>query len=51
MRDYLKEGLKYAQLHAEIVERFGRFPHRNKILGRQSTPEEMEFLKQPNSSF
>lgn len=41
----------YAQRHREIIERFGRFPHRNKILGRVSTPEEIEFLKQPGSSF
>lgn len=37
--------------HKEIVDRFGRYPHRNKILGRVSTPEEDEFLKQPGSSF
>lgn len=36
--------------HKEIIDRFGRYPHRNKILGRQSTSEEEEFLKQPNSS-
>ena len=41
----------YAGHHCDIVERFGRFPHRNKILGRASTPEETEFLKQPGSSF
>ena len=41
----------YTGLHRDIVERFGRFPHRNKILGRASTPEEIEFLKQPGSSF
>jgi uncharacterized protein (DUF924 family) len=35
----------------EIVERFGRFPHRNAILGRETTPEEAEFLEGPNSSF
>jgi uncharacterized protein (DUF924 family) len=35
----------------EIVERFGRFPHRNAILDRASTPEEIEFLKTPNSTF
>lgn len=51
VREYLEGGLKYARLHADIIERFGRFPHRNEILGRQSTPEEIEFLKQPNSSF
>jgi uncharacterized protein (DUF924 family) len=37
--------------HQEIIERFGRFPHRNKILGRESTPEEEEFLQQSGSSF
>lgn len=41
----------YSQRHRDIVERFGRFPHRNAILGRASTPEEIEFLKQPGSSF
>ena len=37
--------------HKVIIERFGRYPHRNVILGRQSTVEEVAFLKQPNSSF
>ncbi|WP_171035255.1 DUF924 family protein [Limnobacter alexandrii] len=37
--------------HKEIIDRFGRYPHRNKILNRQSTPEELEFLTQPGSSF
>ena len=37
--------------HKAIIEKFGRYPHRNSILGRESTPEETEFLKQPNSSF
>ena len=37
--------------HQYIIARFGRFPHRNKILGRISTKEEIEFLKEPNSSF
>lgn len=37
--------------HKAIVDRFGRYPHRNKILGRESTPDEIEFLKQPGSSF
>ena len=41
----------YAQRHLDIIKRFGRFPHRNAVLGRQSTPEETEFLKQPGSSF
>lgn len=41
----------YAERHQVIVKRFGRFPHRNAILGRSSTPEEIEFLRQPGSSF
>jgi uncharacterized protein (DUF924 family) len=42
---------RYALLHRDIIRRFGRFPHRNAILGRASTPEELEFLKGPGSSF
>jgi uncharacterized protein (DUF924 family) len=42
---------KWAEAHRAIVDRFGRFPHRNAVLGRISTPEETEFLKQPDSSF
>jgi uncharacterized protein (DUF924 family) len=41
----------YAERHRAIIERFGRFPHRNDILGRQSTAEEIAFLKQPGSRF
>ena len=43
--------LGYAVRHLEIVERFGRFPHRNEILGRRTTPEETKFLSGPDSSF
>jgi uncharacterized protein (DUF924 family) len=43
--------LLYAARHAEIIFRFGRYPHRNAMLGRTSTPEEEKFLKQPISSF
>jgi uncharacterized protein (DUF924 family) len=43
--------LDYAQRHRAIVQRFGRFPHRNAILGRRSTAEELDFLKQPGSGF
>lgn len=43
--------LDFAKKHYEVIRRFGRFPHRNAILGRESTPEEIEFLKQPGSSF
>jgi uncharacterized protein (DUF924 family) len=44
-------AIDYARRHAEVIQRFGRFPHRNSILGRLSTLEEIEFLKQPGSSF
>ena len=43
--------INYAIRHLEVIERFGRFPHRNQILGRETTPEEAEFLKQPGSAF
>lgn len=44
-------SLDYARRHLVIVERFGRFPHRNAALGRESTPEESAFLEEPGSSF
>jgi len=44
-RDDIAGHLQYARLHRDIVLRFGRFPHRNAVLGRNSTPEEIEFLK------
>jgi uncharacterized protein (DUF924 family) len=47
MEDYFDYEIK----HKEIIERFGRYPHRNEILGRNSTAEEIEFLTQPGSSF
>jgi len=43
--------LDYARRHRDVIERFGHFPHRNAALGRPSTPEEIEFLKQAGSSF
>ena len=43
--------LDFALRHKAIIDQFGRYPHRNIILGRQSTDNEVEFLKQPNSSF
>ena len=49
-RDYLN-FVMYAIKHLEIIERFGRFPHRNVTLGRVSTGEETAFLAQPDSSF
>jgi len=42
---------EWAHKHWEIIKRFGRFPHRNGILGRQSTPAEIAFLSEPGSSF
>ena len=47
----IRNALGYAIRHMEIIKRFGRFPHRNEALGRESTPQEVEFLKEPNSSF
>jgi uncharacterized protein (DUF924 family) len=43
--------LRYAHLHLEIIERFGRFPHRNAVLGRSSTPEEREYLDSKPEAF
>ena len=51
MRPLGDELYDYALRHKAIIEQFGRFPHRNAILERESTPEEIEFLKQPGSSF
>jgi uncharacterized protein (DUF924 family) len=45
------EQIKYAVAHKAIIDRFGRFPHRNAILGRTSTAAEEAFLKEPDSSF
>jgi len=45
------DTLWFAKRHCEIIERFGRFPHRNTVLGRVSTTDEIEFLKQPGSAF
>jgi uncharacterized protein (DUF924 family) len=45
------DPLVWAERHAAIIRRFGRFPHRNAILGRASTPEEVAFLATPGSSF
>ncbi|WP_163558861.1 DUF924 family protein [Halomonas sp. NO4] len=47
----LEENLRFERRHRDILERFGRYPHRNAILGRESTPEELAFLEQPGSSF
>lgn len=54
-RLYAQEGLEYnldfERQHRAIIDRFGRYPHRNAILGRESTPEELAFLEQPGSGF
>jgi uncharacterized protein (DUF924 family) len=47
----IEDNLKFELRHKAIVDRFGRYPHRNSVLGRESTTEELEFLKQPGSSF
>lgn len=47
----LEGTLEFEIKHKVIIERFGRYPHRNKILGRESTAEELEFLQTPDSSF
>ncbi|MFT2098911.1 DUF924 family protein [Marinomonas sp. 2405UD66-6] len=46
-----ESNLEFEHKHKVIIDRFGRYPHRNAILGRVSTPEEVEFLKQEGSSF
>ncbi|MFL6579863.1 MAG: DUF924 family protein [Burkholderiales bacterium] len=46
-----KTNYEFERRHKAIVDRFGRYPHRNAILGRASTAEELEFLKQPGSRF
>lgn len=47
----LENNLEYELMHKKIIDRFGRYPHRNQVLGRETTMEEAEFLEQPNSSF
>jgi uncharacterized protein (DUF924 family) len=50
-REVFENYVGFAEAHRKIIRRFGRFPHRNQILGRDSTSEEVEFLKEPGSSF
>jgi uncharacterized protein (DUF924 family) len=50
-REALSGNLDFMRRHFAIVDRFGRFPHRNAVLGRESSPEEIAFLEQPGSSF
>ena len=47
----LSGPVEWAERHAEVIRLFGRFPHRNALLGRESTPEELEFLRSPGSRF
>lgn len=47
----LEESIIYAERHKEIIDRFGRYPHRNEVVGRETTAEEAVFLTEPNSSF
>ena len=55
MQLFAQEGLEYnydfEKKHKAVIEQFGRYPHRNTILGRESTPEELEYLQQPGSGF
>ncbi|MFW7381355.1 MAG: DUF924 family protein [Oligoflexus sp.] len=51
LKEMLASALDYAKRHRDIIAQFGRFPHRNAILGRDSRKEELEFLQQPGSSF
>jgi uncharacterized protein (DUF924 family) len=50
-KEIFEHYLNFAILHRDIIARFGRFPHRNRILGRSSTTDELHFLSQPGSSF
>jgi uncharacterized protein (DUF924 family) len=50
-REHFTQSLDYAKKHRVVIERFGRFPHRNQVLGRESTADELAFLKQPGSRF
>jgi uncharacterized protein (DUF924 family) len=47
----LESNLDFELRHKAIIDRFGRYPHRNEVLSRSSTTEEIEFLKQPGSAF
>jgi len=51
MKDEAPLGYDYAVRHRDVIDKYGRFPHRNKILGRINTPEEEEYLADPNAGF
>ncbi len=50
-RPYFADTLDYAKRHQHVIVRFGRFPHRNQALGRESTADEISYLKEPGSGF
>lgn len=50
-KDTYKKNHNFALAHLEVIEKYGRFPHRNKILGRENTPEEEIYLQDPNAGF
>ncbi len=50
-RGLFADYLDYAEKHQKVIAQFGRFPHRNEVLGRESTVEELEFLSKPGSRF
>ena len=47
----VEQWTRYARAHRDLIARFGRFPHRNAVLGRASTPEELDALAQPGNAF
>ena len=47
----MEDSLRFEQRHQAIIQRFGRYPHRNALLGRESTAEELAFLAEPGSAF
>ena len=51
LREHLTENVSFAERHRDIIAQWGRFPHRNAVLGRESSAEERDFLEQPGSSF
>lgn len=51
LQDFFADTLEYAQKHLAVIQKYGRFPHRNSILGRESTPEEKEYLSKPGAGF
>ncbi len=51
VQQFLSGTLDYARRHQEVIEQFGRFPHRNSVLGRSSTAQELQYLSQPGAGF